>query len=147
MGKIYAKLFFSLPSHFIFSMVTPLHFAYLYNLISRDTSQCIKNLYRVLNISQVILNNKVLHWYLLLGTLRHFFSWDTWKTSCTSDRWSGSSSWYATSPTLFKIKKGPTKRGDHFPLTLNLLIARIGDTFRYMWSPSLNSSSLLRVST
>jgi hypothetical protein len=44
MGKIYAKLFFSLPSTFIFSVVTPLHFAHLYNLISRDTSQCIKNL-------------------------------------------------------------------------------------------------------
>jgi hypothetical protein len=58
MGKIYAKLFFSLPSSFIFSVVTPLHFAHLYNFISRDTSQCIKNLDGILNISQIILNTK-----------------------------------------------------------------------------------------
>jgi hypothetical protein len=62
MGKIYAKLFFSLPSSFIFSVVTPLHFAQLYHLISRDTSQCIKNLDGILSISQIILNTKVLHW-------------------------------------------------------------------------------------
>jgi hypothetical protein len=44
MGKIYAKLFFSFPCCFIFSMVTPLHFAHLYRLISCNSSQCTKNL-------------------------------------------------------------------------------------------------------
>jgi hypothetical protein len=33
MWKIYVKLFFSLPSSFVFSMATPLHFAHLYHLI------------------------------------------------------------------------------------------------------------------
>jgi hypothetical protein len=51
MGKIYAKLFFSFPSSFIFTVVAPLHFAHLYNLIPRDTSLCIKNLDGVLSIS------------------------------------------------------------------------------------------------
>jgi hypothetical protein len=62
MGKIYAKLFFSLPSSFIFSVVTLLHFAHLYHLISCNPSQCIKNLDGKLSISQIILNTKVLHW-------------------------------------------------------------------------------------
>jgi hypothetical protein len=62
MGKIYVKLFFSFPSCFTFSVVTPLHFAHLYNLISRDSSQCIKNLYRVFRISQITLNTDLFHW-------------------------------------------------------------------------------------
>jgi hypothetical protein len=62
MGKIYVKLFFSLPSSFIFFVLTPLHFAHLYHLISCNSSQSVKNLDRVLTISQVILNTKVLHW-------------------------------------------------------------------------------------
>jgi hypothetical protein len=60
MRKIYVKLFFSLLCSFILSVVTPLHFAHLYNLIPHDTSQCIKNLDGVLSISQIILNTKVL---------------------------------------------------------------------------------------
>jgi hypothetical protein len=50
-GKIYAKLFFSLPSCFIFTVAAPLHFAHLYNLIPRDSSQSIQNLDGVLSIS------------------------------------------------------------------------------------------------
>jgi hypothetical protein len=61
-GKIFAKFFLSFPSRFIFSMMTPLHFAHLYNLISCNSRQCIKNFDRVLSISQVVLNTKVLHW-------------------------------------------------------------------------------------
>jgi hypothetical protein len=63
-GEIYAKLFFSFPSSFIFSVVTPLYFAHLYHLISCNSSQSVQNLDRVLNISQVILNTKVFHWLL-----------------------------------------------------------------------------------
>jgi hypothetical protein len=62
MRKIYAKFFFSLPSSFIFSVVTPLYFAHLYHLAPCDTSQCIKNLDGILSISQIILNTKILHW-------------------------------------------------------------------------------------
>jgi hypothetical protein len=47
---------------FIFSMVTPLHFAHFDHFSLGDTSQCIKNLDRILSISQVILNTKILHW-------------------------------------------------------------------------------------
>jgi hypothetical protein len=46
-------------------------------------------------------------------------------------RLSGSSSWYAISPTRLMILNGPIKRGDNLPLTLNLLIPRSGDTLRY----------------
>jgi hypothetical protein len=62
MGKIYAKLFFSLPSSFILSVVTPLHFAHLYNLIPRDMSQCIQNLDGILHVSQITLNTELFHW-------------------------------------------------------------------------------------
>jgi hypothetical protein len=62
MGKIYAKLFFSLSSSFIFSMVTPLYFAHLFHLIYCNSSQCVKNLDRILRVSQITLNTKVLHW-------------------------------------------------------------------------------------
>jgi hypothetical protein len=55
MGKIYAKIFFSFPCSFIFSMMTPLDFAHLYHLISCDSSQSIKNLGRVFRISQITL--------------------------------------------------------------------------------------------
>jgi hypothetical protein len=65
MGKIYTKLFFSFPSCFIFTVVTPLHFTHLYHLISCNPSQCIKNLAGVLSISQILLNTKVLNWQLL----------------------------------------------------------------------------------
>jgi hypothetical protein len=54
MGKIYTKLFFSFPSSFIFPMVTPLHFAHFDHFAPCDMSQCIKNLDRILNISQII---------------------------------------------------------------------------------------------
>jgi hypothetical protein len=74
MGKIYAKLFFSFPSCFIFTVVTPLNFAHLYNLIPRDTSQRIQNLDGVLSISQIILNPKVPIGNCSSGTLRHFVS-------------------------------------------------------------------------
>ena len=113
-GKIYVKLFFSLPSSLIFSMVTPLYFAHFNHFTPCDTSQCIKNLDRILSISQIISNTKILHGSCSSGTLRYFFNWDTWKTSCTSTRWLGSSSWYATSPTHFRVKKGPMKRGTTF---------------------------------
>jgi hypothetical protein len=53
MGKIYAKLHFSFPYSFIFFVVTPLHFAHLYNLISCNSSQSIQNLDRVLRVSQI----------------------------------------------------------------------------------------------
>jgi hypothetical protein len=43
-------------------VVAPLHFAHLYNLIPRNSSQSIQNLDGVLSISQVILNAKVFHW-------------------------------------------------------------------------------------
>jgi hypothetical protein len=58
MGKIYTKLFFSFTGRFIFSVVTPLHFAHLYHLISCNSSQCIKNLDRVLHVSQITLNTE-----------------------------------------------------------------------------------------
>jgi hypothetical protein len=61
MRKIYAKLFFSLLGCFIFSMVTLLHFAHLYNLISCNSSESVENLDRVFCIGQIILNTKVLH--------------------------------------------------------------------------------------
>jgi hypothetical protein len=47
---------------FILSMVTPLNFAHLYNLIPCNSSQSIQNIDGVLSISQVILNIKVFHW-------------------------------------------------------------------------------------
>jgi hypothetical protein len=53
MGKIYAELFFSLPSSFISSMMAPLYFVHLYNLISCNSSQSIQNLDRVLRVSQI----------------------------------------------------------------------------------------------
>jgi hypothetical protein len=48
-------------------MVTPLHFAHFNHVIPRDTSQSIKDLNRILSISQIILNTKILHRQLLLG--------------------------------------------------------------------------------
>jgi hypothetical protein len=65
------------------------------------------------------------------GTLKHFLSCDTWNTSCTSDKLSGSSNWYAPSPFLSNILKGPIQWGDNLPLTLNLFIPLIGETLRY----------------
>jgi hypothetical protein len=62
MGKVYAKLFFSLPSNFIFSMMAPLYFAHLYHLIPCNSSQCIKNLDRILHVSQITLNTEPFHW-------------------------------------------------------------------------------------
>jgi hypothetical protein len=62
MGQIYVKLFFSLPSSFIFSMMTPFHFAHLYNLISYNSSQCIKNIDGILRVSQITLNIELFHW-------------------------------------------------------------------------------------
>jgi hypothetical protein len=62
MGKIYSKLFFSFPSSFIFSMMAPLYFAHLYNLISCNSSQCIQNLDRILRVSQITLNIELFHW-------------------------------------------------------------------------------------
>jgi hypothetical protein len=62
MGKIYAKLFFSLPRNFIFSVVTSLHFAHLYHLISCNPSQSVKNLGRIFRISQISLNYELFHW-------------------------------------------------------------------------------------
>jgi hypothetical protein len=61
MGEAYVKLFFSFPSSFILSVVTPLYFAHLYHLISCNSSQSVQNLDGILSISQVILNTKVLH--------------------------------------------------------------------------------------
>jgi hypothetical protein len=66
MGKIYLKLFFSFPSSFIFSMVTPLHFAHLYHIISCNVSQRVKNLDRILRVSQITLNTELFHWFLFL---------------------------------------------------------------------------------
>jgi hypothetical protein len=60
-GKIYSQLFFSFSSSLIFTMATPLHFAHFNHFIPRDTSQSIKDLDRVLRISQIILNTKILH--------------------------------------------------------------------------------------
>jgi hypothetical protein len=60
-GKIYSQLFFSFPSSLIFTMVTPLHFAHFYHFTPCDTSQSINDLDRILSISQVILNTKILH--------------------------------------------------------------------------------------
>jgi hypothetical protein len=79
MGKIYAKLFFSFPCCFIFFMVIPLHFAHLYHLVSCNSSQSMKNLDRILRISQIILNtnklfglrNDLVHRLLT----PHFFVW------------------------------------------------------------------------
>jgi hypothetical protein len=62
MGKIYPKLFFSLPSSFIFSMVTPFHFAHLYHFTPRDASQSVKNPGRILYVSQITLNTELFHW-------------------------------------------------------------------------------------
>jgi hypothetical protein len=62
MGKFYSKLFFCLPSRFIFSMVTPLHFAHLYHFISCNSSQSVKNLGRILRVSQITLNTEFFHW-------------------------------------------------------------------------------------
>jgi hypothetical protein len=61
MGKFYSELVFSLPSSFIFSMVTPLHFAHLCHFISYNSSQDIKNLDRILRVSQITLNTEFLH--------------------------------------------------------------------------------------
>jgi hypothetical protein len=79
MGKIYAKLFFSLPCSFIFSVVTPLYFAHLYHLISCNSSQSVQNLDGILSICQAILNtnklfglrNDLVHRLLT----PHFFVW------------------------------------------------------------------------
>jgi hypothetical protein len=62
MWKIYANLFFSFPCSFIFSMMTPLYFAHLHNLISCNSSQSVKNLNRIFRISQISLNTELLHW-------------------------------------------------------------------------------------
>jgi hypothetical protein len=41
-------------------MVTPLHFAHLYNFISCNSSQSIKNLDGMLRVSQITLNTELL---------------------------------------------------------------------------------------
>jgi hypothetical protein len=61
-GKVYAQLFFSFPCSLIFTMVTPLYFSHIYHFTPRDMSQSIKNFDRILSISQIILNTKILHW-------------------------------------------------------------------------------------
>jgi hypothetical protein len=48
-------------------MMTPLHFAHFDHLTPYNMSQSIKNLDRILSISQIILNTKILHRQLLFG--------------------------------------------------------------------------------
>jgi hypothetical protein len=57
----------SMTSSFIFTMMTPLHFAHFDHFTPRDTSQSIKDLDRILSVSQIILNTKLLHRQLLFG--------------------------------------------------------------------------------
>jgi hypothetical protein len=51
MGNFNSLLFFSLSSSFVFTMMTPLHFAHFDHFTPRDTSQSIKDLDRILSVT------------------------------------------------------------------------------------------------
>ena len=50
---VLAKIFFSLPGGFLFSMVAPVYFAKLYNLAVCDSADKLENLHWFLLVSQI----------------------------------------------------------------------------------------------
>jgi hypothetical protein len=49
-GKFYLQFFFSLLGSLVLSMMTPLHFAYFYHFVPRNSSEGIDDLDRMLDV-------------------------------------------------------------------------------------------------
>jgi hypothetical protein len=92
-SKLCLQLIFFFPCGFVFAMVTPLHFAHLVAIILGDFSEVSKIFtgYSWYVRSLPIVNSS--KGICSYGTHKHFLSCQTWKTSCTSDNWGGSSRW------------------------------------------------------
>jgi len=82
-----------------------------------------------------------------VGSTMYFRNWDTWNTLCKFARCGGNVISYATCPIILLIWYGPINFGVNFLDLIALPIPVVGITLRNTWSPSLNSSGLLLLST
>jgi len=76
----------------------------------------------------------------------YFRRLDTWNTSCMPCTEGGRANQYATRPIVSRISKGPTNLGLSFPFWPNLMLPLSEETFRNIWSPTLNYKCLLLIS-
>jgi hypothetical protein len=97
-------------------VITPLYLA------PGNSSQGIDDLDRIFHVGQITLYNEFLYRYLFFWLPEALLQLGYMEYVMHISQMIGKLHLVGNFPTRFRILKGPIKRGDNFPFTLNLLI-------------------------